>query len=214
MRWAPASRLLAVDRSIEMVQAVWPGDIPEQREVVCGDWLTLPQKDRSCDIVVGDGSINCLRYPDDFRMLARQVSRVLRDDGIFVSRCYIQPTVLEQPERVFASILDSLSFHHFKFRLLMAMQPGVRQGVAVNDVYRFWSAQNVDVDSLVSRTGWDRSAIEMMDLYRDARTIHTFPAWGELQPALLQFFDQVSVSDMTGCCPIAVLRPRRDGVAG
>jgi SAM-dependent methyltransferase len=212
MRWPPTSTLLAVDKSIDMAQAVWPGDVSGKRRVICGDWLALPQKDSSCDVVIGDGSINCLQYPDGFRALAKQISRVLRNDGIFVLRCYIQPPAPDQPAKLFASLADYPSFHYFKFHLLIALQPDACQGVAVNDVYRFWAAQNIDVDDLIAQTGWDRSAIQMMDLYRDSSTIHTFPAWSELEPVLLEFFDQVTVSTSTGCCPIVVLSPRRSGV--
>jgi hypothetical protein len=52
--WEPAHRLVAVDKSEGMVNAVWPGDTPTRRGVV-GDWLALDLPDAPFDLAVGDG---------------------------------------------------------------------------------------------------------------------------------------------------------------
>jgi SAM-dependent methyltransferase len=163
--------------------------------------------------VIGDGSVNCVRY-DDFRGVASEVRRLLRDDGVFVLRCYVQPAVQERPEDVFADMFCAAipSFHHFKFRLLMAMQQSAREGIPVNDVYQFWASRNVDLELLISRTGWERSAIEMMELYRGQYTVHTFPTLPEWRSVLHEFFDEVCLStpsyNLGECCPTLVLRRR------
>ena len=214
MQWPERTSLLAVDNSTAMAQALWSRDVPRNRWVVCGHWLAMPRRDRSCDVVIGDGSMNCVRYPDDFRAVAAEVCRLLRDDGIFVSRCFLQPAVPERPEDVFADLFRTTipSFHHFKFRLLLAMQRSTQEGIPVKDVYRFWASRNVDLDLLISRTGWERSAIETMELYRDQGTVHTFPTLPEWRSVLLEFFDEISLStpsyNLGECCPTLVLRRR------
>src|SRR6185295_7215272 len=127
MQWPERTSLLALDNSTAMAQALWSRDVPRNRWVACGNWLAMPRRDRSCDVVIGDGSVNCVRY-DDFRGVASEVRRLLRDDGVFVLRCYVQPAVQERPEDVFADMFCAAipSFHHFKFRLLMAMQQSAR----------------------------------------------------------------------------------------
>ena len=70
MRWPAASSLTAVDGSAAMARAVWPGNIPRKRRVVCGNWLALPLRESCCSVVIGDGSMNCLPYPDGYRQLA------------------------------------------------------------------------------------------------------------------------------------------------
>ena len=215
MRWPAASSLTAVDGSAAMVRIVWPGDIPLKQQVVCGNWLALPLPDSSRRVVIGDGSMNCLPYPDGYRKLAAEVRRVLSPDGIYILRCYIQPEAPESPQQVFADLFhpDALpSFHHFKFRLLMAMQQSAQTGIAVHDVYQYWTERKIDTALLTSRAGWENSAIETIELYRQSATVHTFPSLAEYRSVLGEFFDEISFSSppctLGERCPILVLRPR------
>src|SRR5688500_12429704 len=61
MRWPGGMTMLAVDSSMAFVRDVWPGDIPGRRRAVQGDWRSLPVRDAAYDVVVGDGSLNCVR---------------------------------------------------------------------------------------------------------------------------------------------------------
>jgi len=211
MRWPKGSWLTAIDRSMEIATIIWPGNIPGKRSVVCGDWLDLPLKQASCSVVIGDCAINCLRYPDGFRRLMASVRDVLRDDGIFVMRSFVQPDQQEDPEAVFADRFQCANFHHFKLRLMMAMQRSVEQGIPVNEVYRFWTSQRVDRESLSLRTGWDRREIETIELHNGPNTVHTFPTIQELQSVLGEFFGEMGkcVPSYPGgdLCPTLVLRP-------
>jgi len=217
MRWPKSSVLVAVDGSFAMVRRVWPGNVAGVRGAVQGDWLALPLREHSCHVVIGDGSINCLGliYPEGFRRLAEAVFRALDGDGIFLLRCYLQPDVQERPEDVFEATFHAPipTFNEFKFRLLMAVQQSAREGLVVNEVYRYWASLNVDATELASRTGWDQSAIEMMELYRGAQTVYTFTTRSELLSVLCEFFDVASISTSPSYlgrrCPILVLRPRR-----
>lgn len=217
MRWPKSTVLVAIDGSFAMVRHVWPGNVAGVRGAAQGDWLALPLREHSCHIVIGDGSINCLGliYPEGFRNLAEAVFRVLDSDGIFLLRCYLQPDVQERPEDVFEATFHPPipTFNEFKFRLLMAVQQSTREGLVVNEVYRYWASLNVDATELASRTGWDQSAIEMMELYRGAQTVYTFTTRSEILSVLCEFFDVASISTSASYlgrrCPILVLRPRR-----
>jgi hypothetical protein len=156
LRWPHGSSLMAVDSAEAMARAVWPGDLPNRSWAVCGDWLFIPRSGRSCDVVLGDGSISCLAFPDGCRALAAMVSGILQDDGILVLRCYLQPPVPERPGDVFADLTRGTapSFNQFKFRLLMAMQQSAERGVAANAVYRAGVDREFDEDWLVPQTGW------------------------------------------------------------
>jgi len=206
--------LLGVDYSLPMVKEVWPGDVPGCRHAICGDWLAMPLADSSCDLVIGDGSMSCVRYPDGFRKLAASVARVLRPDGLLVLRCYAQPEKKEDPDRVLASLADgdNPTFHHFKFRLLMALQESTREGVAVADVYCCWAHSGIDPERLASTRKWDLATILTLELYRDSPTIHTFPTLAEHRLALREHFDEVSCRfpsyPFGERCPMMVLKPR------
>jgi SAM-dependent methyltransferase len=212
MRLPERASLLAVDTSEAMVRGVWPGDIPDRRWAVCGNWIDLPLRPGSCHLVFGDGSLNCMRYPEPFRSVARTVSRVLNEHGVFVLRCYVQPEKKEAPEDVFTdALLGTIpSFHHFKFRLLMAMHPNATQGVAVKDVYDLWAKRNLEGQLVNCHAGWAKKDVDMMQLYRDSPTVHTFPTLSEWREVLSDFFEEVSVStptyDTGDRCPTLVMR--------
>jgi SAM-dependent methyltransferase len=212
MNWPAHTSLIASDNSFPMAKGVWPGDIPGKRAVVCADWLSLPLRNASCDVVVGDGSINCLTYPDGFQALAESVTRVLRKPGLLVLRCYLQAEPRESAEQIHAGVLDGGggSFHAFKLRLLMALQQSARAGVRVRDVYT-WVKRNVDLSALSRRTGWTRTAVETIEYYQDAATVYAFPTLDELRSALSSRFCEVSTlvagHEMGPRCPILVLRP-------
>ena len=215
MQWPESSALTALDNSLGMAQAVWPGNIPGKRWVVCGDWLALPRPNSSCDVVIGDGSLNCVRFPDSLRAVAKNVRDVLDEDGIFLLRCFVQPAAMELPEDVFSDLVQARipSVNHFKFRLLMAMQLGTEDGVSVRDVYAKWLDSDIDQEALMARTGWDKRAFLSIELYKGQDVIHTFPAIEELRAVLHEFFEECSVSTpaypLGERCPRFILRKHR-----
>lgn len=215
MRWPARCSLLAVDLSREMIRSVWPGDIAGVRRAVCGNWISLPARPSSCDIAIGDGSMNCVSYPDGFRAVAASVFQALKSEGIYVARCYAQPERKEEPAAVMESLAgrENPTFHHFKFRLLMAMQRNVNEGVAVDEVYRYWAQYGLDPAVVAERQGWDVEGVRDIQLYRGASTVHFFPTLEEQRSLLREYFDELSCST-DACvlgerCPMVVLTPRR-----
>ena len=210
MNWPRDTRLIAADNSLPMAQMVWPGNIKRTRAAVCANWCALPLRDSSCDVVIGDGSLCCLRYPHDYEALAHEAHRVLRKDGILILRCYTRPVVKDRPEAVVADMLRGAipSFHWFKFRLLGALQDNTEQGVSVDAVYRFWAGLQMDEAAIIRQTGWDAEAVGMMQLYRGKDTVYSFPTMAELRSALTEYFDLTEISAESECCPILVAAAR------
>ena len=75
-------RLVAVDRNQTMIDHIWPGD-RDDRQAIKGDWLALPFPPASFAAVIGDGSCNCLAYPDAYRELFAEIGRVTRPGGAY-----------------------------------------------------------------------------------------------------------------------------------
>jgi len=216
MRWPPGASLLAVDNSFPMVQAVWPRNLPGSRVAVCADWSALPLSDSSCDVVIGDGSFSCVRYPHGLRAVAAEARRILRAGGRLMVRSFIRPAVQQRPQDVLVDLLRGVipSFHGFKLRLLMALQESTERGVAVDAVYRFWASQRIDEAALVAQTGWDAKAVRTMELYCGKDTVHSFPTLVELRSVLAEFFAETAISTPSqtvgGCCPIWIAASRAD----
>jgi SAM-dependent methyltransferase len=212
MRWPERSRLLAVDGSFAMVKCVWPGVLPVGRAAVCGEWFSLPFASQSLDVITGDGSANCVSYPEGLRKLAEETRRVLRSGGCLFLRCYAQPDLKEEPERVLAGLGDGgyPSFHDFKFRFLMSMQETAHRGVALAEVHRRWVKSGNDPERLASATGWDPAVIGALDAYRDSPTVHVFPTLAEFRAVLGEYLEEISCSYATyplaERCPVLVLK--------
>jgi len=214
MQWPDGTWLTGLDRSFPMAKSVWPGDSPGERGMVCGDWLQPSLGNNSCDLVIGDGSLNCLTYPIASKALVRAVSGLLRRGGLLILRCYIQAEPRESPDDLQTEALRGAiaSFHTFKLRLLMALQPTLEEGVAVRDAYR-WIARNVDLPSLSKTAGWPRAEVETIEHYKDSDTIYAFPTLDQQRAALLPEFAEVSFlttpHEMSSRCPILGFRPTR-----
>jgi hypothetical protein len=209
--WPPGSCLTAIDRSLAMVRAIWPGDVASVRWALQADWLALPLRESSFGMVVGDGSINVLRYPEGYRALARSVRAALGADGTFALRAFVQPAVKEDPADVIAGLPRNASFHHFKLRLLMALQPSAEEGSHLNRIYDYWTGSGIDRAALALQTGWNRDEIDTIDRYQGLAAFYTFPTLEELRARLGEFFGEISALvpsyDMGKGCPTLVMRP-------
>ncbi len=216
MRWPGGTSLIGADGSSAMARGVWPGNVAGHRSAICANWTALPIPTGSLDIVTGDGSFNCVRYPDGLRAAAEAVSSVLRPDGRLILRAYARPEPCDSIDRVFDDVIRGAipTFTHFKFRLLMAAQRDARSGVMVDDVYRIWEPRASAVREAAARSGWPRAEVFSIDLYRGASTVHTFPSVDELRLVLYESFEELACRLPAyfdgNRCPTFVFRPRID----
>jgi hypothetical protein len=213
MAWPPGSELLAADRSPEMLEAVWPGDRPGRR-AVCGDWIELLAAHAPFDVAIGDGNLTTLDFPDEWERLARSAYEALSEAGVVIVRCRILPEVTETPEGIFRDLSTRRigSFHAFKLRLAMALQPAPGTGVRLHDVWQCWRDSGVNEARLQADTGWPLEVIRTMDLYRDKPLRLTFPT--RLQ-TLATFQDGFRLEscvegayELGSCNPLLVFRRR------
>lgn len=209
MRLPDCCSLVAMDYSWPMVHSVAPRDRPK----VCADWLALPLRPHSCDIVLGDGSLSMVD-PQRLRRLAEAIHSVLHKDGALILRCFFQPAVQEHPDRVFEDMRRGVipSFNHFKLRLLMAMQTDFRQGVPVHGVWERWTRERVNPADLPDVAAWQPSVVATIEHYRHTETVYWFPTLTEFRSFMLGVFAEVSLTVPAGNlaerCPILVLKPR------
>ena len=214
MQWPDGSMMLAVDSSRAFVRDVWPGDIPGRRGAVQADWRSLPVRDAACDVAVGDGSLNCLRYPDGIRVAAGAVQRALGRHGLLALRVFVRPDVCESPEELVQDVAAGRveTFHQFRFRLLIAMQRSAHEGVAVRDVHRFWRDLASREGALPATAGWRREDLQAIEPYRESSAVHTFPTLSEWRAVLADRFEQIAVRPASYVlgdrCPIIVWRSR------
>jgi SAM-dependent methyltransferase len=210
--WPSRASVLAVDRSPAMIERVWPGYPKPGQGGLCGDWLNLPLPDHSRDLVLGDGPFTQLPYPAGYQSVARSIRRVLSDNGAVTIRFFIKPDMAESPEQVMADLWGGRirSFHIFKWRLAMALQEQVEQGVQLQTIWSYW-VDTVNPDELADRLGWQPEVISTMENYRGLAVGYTFPTLGELwevlRPVFVESQYRVPKYDLGERCPILTFRP-------
>jgi SAM-dependent methyltransferase len=214
MAWPAAIELLAVDRSPLMIERVWPGDEPPARRVVCADWFALAATTQRYDFVIGDGTFAILGFPRQQRALAEIVHRALAPGGLFVTRLFLQAQRNETPPAVFADLAANRigSFHAFKLRLAMAMQPEAATGVRMGDVYAAWETAGIDRDALLAATGWPSPVLETIRPWAGKDSRLAFPTAAEMAALLDELFEaraeHRAAGELGERCPVVAYHPR------
>jgi SAM-dependent methyltransferase len=217
-RWSQEVELLAVERVRAMIDLVWPGDT-DSRQAICADWLHVPFPDESFDLVIGDGCLTPVGFPDELSRLLASVHRRLRRDGYLMLRLFCRPDVGETPDAVIAALQSGAigSIHAFKWRLAMAIQ-GIADSpdVAVDEIWQIWNAARIDARALAEARGWAPEAVGMIDLYRGSPARNNFmrfdDAMGHLRRAGFEpVATRVGNYELAERCPHVLLRKRQAG---
>lgn len=214
LNWPAGSRLLAVDRSQGMLKLVWPGDLPQQRAAQCTDWFSLRPATGAYDVVVGDGSFNCLPYPTGYQQLGNLTRQALQPKGALITRFYVKPAKPETLDRVFQAALAGQihSFHAFKWRLAMAILGEHQVNIAVRDIWQTWQQAGLDQGRLRAVTGWSAATIATINHYQFSDASYSFPTLPEIEQALAACFVVSKVATPTyelgERCPTVMFRPK------
>jgi hypothetical protein len=214
MDWPAGTNLVAVEQSQEMIRDVWPGDIKAKRNVVLGNWLETKPNKNHYDVVIGDGCFISVSYPDGYKTLAAILADTLKKDGLFVMRFFVQLENKESTDHVFEELLAGKigSFHAFKWRLAMSLQPSSEQGVCLHTIFKTWQEANIDKKSLLAKTGWSKEAVETINLYENKNNYFSFATLPEVIELFNSQFHKESIYfpqyELGERCPIIVFRPR------
>ena len=140
-------------------------------------------------------------------------ARVLDDDGRVILRLFAAPARAEALDAI-AAALDAGaigSFHAFKWRLAMAIQPADRN-VRVADVWRAFAELVPDRAALARRTGWPAAVIDTIDVYRESALVYSFPTAAEARAAVADHLVETACHapgyELGDRCPTIVLRRR------
>ncbi len=215
MNWPVGTELLACDHSEIMIRNVWRGANPwVAATVLCADWCSVPLPDRSRDIVIGDGCLNVLAYPDGVRSFMGSVSRILSPGGLFLLRVFCRPQVSETISDVVVALHggEIANPHILKWRLAMSLHGDIEQGVRLADIWDAWYSNIPAPETLARMTGWPREAIATIDVYRGVDTRYIFPTLGEALRAFGPDFEVVKTVlpsyELGERCPIVALHRR------
>lgn len=198
----------AVDKNPAMVRDVWPGDSADKQALV-GDWLDIALAPGSFAAVVGDGSLNVIRYPEEPRRVLARAMAFLKPGGRFVCRLFERPQSPFTREHLVAitSGPSPVNFHAFKWMLAMHLAGSEGTTVHVTRILEAFETLFPDRDALARRTGWAREAIDTIDVYRNSPIVYCFPNRQEFDAVLPEGAVDVTYHacgryDLADCCPI------------
>ncbi len=169
---------------------------------------------RSCDVVVGDGSLSTCRFPGEAKSVVGSVSRLLASGGRFIFRTYIRPEAQESVDAVFDALFraEGMRVDCFKMRLYLAMQRSAGEGVAVSEAARVLDAYHVDAEVMKEQLGWSNEAIQPFAAWRTSSAVYSFPSLEAIRELLSEDFDEISIEfpryELGNCCPTMALRKR------
>ena len=179
--WPPGAHVVGLDSSPAMIASLWQGNASAPSHVACARWQQMPLPDAQFDAVVGDGSLNALSSLDEYGNVLREVSRVLKREGVLVLRCFVKPPEVETPERVLLKAMEGEFPTTAAFRLRFAFAKTAADGsiglAALRDAF---NALVPDRDALARITGWPRQDIDRVDTDKDSRVRLTFPTQSQL----------------------------------
>jgi hypothetical protein len=208
------SSLLALEQSQAMIDIVWPGNIPNERAVMRGNWFDISLEPQSFDVVIGDGFATGMAYPDQYQKIAKRISEWLQPDGLLVARLFIRPETPETHERILSDLQARRvpRFDILKWRLGMACQNNVKHGVAVEEIYHALIALEEAWPSLPEDAGWPRPTVDTIRLYSGRSNRYHFPTIAEITAEFGGSLELVATTfpkyDFGECCPVLVFRRR------
>ncbi len=164
--WPKGTDFLAVDNAQAMIDAMWPGP---KEAVQCADWLCLNLPDSSRDIVLCDGGLHLLKYPQEQKGLVLLIRRILSDQGLCIFRLFALPTPQEPPEAVIKDLLNGRILNNsiLKVRLAMSLQRNAEEGVELRRICSRILEAAPDLEKLAAKIGWTLEHTMTINNYKD-----------------------------------------------
>jgi len=188
--FALSDRLIAVDGSMRMINENVPAS-KASRRAVCANWLALPARTASIEVVIGDGSLNSV---SDMPALLQEIERILQPGGIGVFRAFCSPENPESRNNIWEDIQRRWSgnFHALKWRIAMSLAVEERDWqVPVRNIWTAFNNLFPDRQSLQDATGWSKTDIQTIDYYEHARHSLTFPPASQIHHMISRVFPSV-----------------------
>lgn len=202
--------ITAIDREAVMIEKIWPGDT-DTKHTMLADWLTIELSDNFYDGVVGDGSLNMVKFPNDAATLLNKCLSWIKPGCGVAVRVFSRPEEPITIEQLKSSIHD-LSWD--AWRCYMKMYMAGKYGVNIPSASQLDIFNDIFPDriALAKETGWDIEQINIsMDSYKNGKMNTSFPTrseWLSVVPktAVDVGFDENGPYDLSDLFPVLRFR--------
>jgi SAM-dependent methyltransferase len=209
---AVAPSTVAIDWSAPSLAMIWPGHAPG-RQAVRADWLHLPCSDGAFVAAAGDGSLNCLQYPDGYRRLFQTLTRAVRPGGRIVLRVFVSPDPRESMAQArFDAMAGSIrTIGALKWRMAhLVAGEHCDPNVPAPSIADAFDRCFPDRAALRRATGWSDEDLAEIDVLADVPGGFSFPNVAQLLETLPAGFGRASLLasgayELADRCPLLVL---------
>lgn len=178
IHWPERTRLFAIDKNMDMLISILPHSTPFIQPIaLAADWLNLPIKSASFDLVIGDGCYNLLAW-SGYACLTKAIKSLLNHEGVFILRFFLRPEHNESLDIIKEKIINQNfnSFSAFKLKLLMTLQNDVNKGVCLKEVWDCWDKHfKKIVFAYQHKLGWSDDTVNVINNYKNKHVFYTFP---------------------------------------
>jgi SAM-dependent methyltransferase len=171
--WPKSSYVQALDCTAEMIDFVWPG--PKENAIL-GDWRSIPLPSGQTDIVLCDGGLLLLDFPQGHEKMASELARILKPGGLAIFRIFTQPAEPESPGDVISDLMNHRirDLNCLKIRLGNAMQENTDSGIELSKIWNMLRNNTSDWESLSKYLGWPLETLEAINAYQNNPAIYHF----------------------------------------
>jgi len=207
LAWPASSKVLAIDRTQEMLSALWPG------ESLCANWLDLPLSDSSRDFVLCDGGLHLVSDRSLQEKFVESIARVMAPDGLLAIRLFLPPDRFQSVDEVLDDCRSGLisNVHQLKFRLWMSLRDPEKSDVMLGDVWNAVQSRCPDFKSLFQNLHWPPESSAAIDAYRGRIERYCFLSFDEVDAMFCAGgFERIETFeptyDLGKLCPTIVYR--------
>lgn len=213
LNWPKNTQLTAFDINQKMIDQLWTGNQTIAASVQLADWRALPIPTASLDLVIGDGVFTATGSLGITQAIFAELTRVLRPQGIFITRCFLRPAQQEPLDKIVEDAAQGQidTFGTLKWRLAMALahtETACATPLEVLDTFnRLFPNRAVLAKQLDCRL----EEINTIDAYADFATRLLFQTRHEFMDAIATRFQLIHAQEpdyaLGDRCPIMVFKP-------
>lgn len=171
--WPEGTALYAADRTIEMIENLWPGDASQVKH---STWLDMEWPKSNFDLVLCDGGLHLLDYPLGQQSLVKKLAHIIAPSGAAIFRIFVLPEHKENPLAIIDHLIDGEipNLNCLKLRLGMALQASPEEGVALRHVWQFLHDNCGDWSALAEKIGWSLEHLSAIDAYKESHARYNY----------------------------------------